>query len=261
MDNKHYVDAIVKGSESYFRAFALADNMRHHLGDIEWILPLPNTPGPSIVYRVSLDERTANERIGELMPGLQDGTIPSYWVITPNSTPKNIVNILVSNGFKDISDPEHPELGMALDIKMIPEPPLSNPNIEVKKVVSTSEFEVWIDVVNRALHGWNMLTIEHYSSWLSRDEISFYLGYLNGIPIATISTMQDEDCASVEFVSTLKEYRNQGVATTICVKALQNLKQKGVKTVTLRSSSEAIPLYKKLGFKPYYEQILLSYRK
>lgn len=90
---------------------------------------------------------------------------------------------------------------------------------------------------------------------------SFYLAFLNGIPIATAATIQDGDKASVEFVSTLKEHRNQGAATATCIEALRELQKKDVKTVTLRASNEAIPLYTKLGFKPYFECTIMSYQK
>jgi ribosomal protein S18 acetylase RimI-like enzyme len=259
MDNHDYVESIIRGMERYFRLFALADNIRHNAGDIEWVVPLPGTPGPSIVFRVSLDEQTARERINERICGLREGTIPSFWVITPNSTPKDIVDILVSKGFTDESDREHPELGMALDIRMIPELSISNRNIAVTKVASLAEFQTWMNIVNEALHGWNMLALEHYASWLSQNEFSFYLASFNGTPVATASTLQDGIHASVEFVSTLKEYRNRGVATFLCLRILNELMQNNVKIVTLRASHEAIPLYRKLGFKPYFELIPLSY--
>lgn len=261
MDHDFYVKCIVEGMELYFRTFAQAGNMYHQAGDIEWISPLPNAAGPSLVFKVSLDERSAFNQIDELISSLMAGTIPLFWVISPTCTPKNIMDYLISKGFKDLSDPEHPELGMALDIEKIPKLSMSNPKVEVKKIKSLSEFGIWIDVVNEALHGWPMLNTECYYPWISRDELSFYLAYLDGIPVSTVATIQDGDKASIEFMSTLKEYRNQGVATIICMEALQELQKKCVRIVTLRSSNEAIPLYTKLGFKTYYEQVLISYQK
>jgi hypothetical protein len=76
---------IVQGMESYFRTFALADNMCLHETDIEWISPKSNSAGPSIVFKVSLDERTAGARLVELVPDLKAGVIPSLWVLSPLS--------------------------------------------------------------------------------------------------------------------------------------------------------------------------------
>ncbi len=261
MESQEYTEAIVAGMENYFRSFALADNMQHHSCEIEWIAPLPRTAGPALVFRIDLDEKTANQRLDELVPAIQAGEVPDLWVISPISTPGNLLDLLLSKGFQNLLDPHHPEPepGMALDLSRTPALVTGNPNVQVIQVNSITEFAVWVDVVNEALHGWPMLTPDHYARWITCPEMMFFLAYLDGVPAATISTIQDRDKASLEFVSTLKAYRNRGVATTICLEALRALMGKVVRTVTLRSSYEAVPLYKKLGFQSYYEQILVSY--
>ena len=261
MDEKDYVRCIVEGMQLYFRAFGLADNMHYQPGDIEWIAPRPDSKGVSIVFKVSLDEATAAQRIGEIIAGIKAGAIPSFWVVSPVSTPKNILDLLLSAGFKDTSNPEHPEPGMSLDMERLPASLKLNPNMKVTRVQSSDEFAVWIDVVNEALHGWNLLTAEHYGAWLSCTPLTFYLAYLDGTPAATVATFRDGDRASVEFVSTKKAYRRQGAATAVCLEALRALQKQGVKTVTLRSSTEAISLYTRLGFKSYFDLTLLSYSR
>jgi GNAT superfamily N-acetyltransferase len=250
---------IVQGMELYFRTFALADNMCLHAGDVEWISPRPVSAGPSLVYKVSLDDKTAETRLEKLIPGLKAGVIPSLWVVSPTSTPSNIVDHLLSIGFKGGLDPEHPEPGMALDVDEFSMEPKPGIDIEIRKVQSLNEYALWIDVVNEALHGWKMLSTEHYHAWLRHKPLTFYFGCHHGTPIATLATIQDGNTASVEFVSTLKEYRHHGAATALCIEAIKELQSRGVKTVTLRSSTEAISVYTRIGFKPYYEQLLLSY--
>ncbi len=255
-------ECIVHGMETYFRTFALADNMCLHAGDVEWISPRPNSTGPSLVYKVSLDESTVDARLAEMVPGLKAGAIPSLWVISPTSTPADIADHLHAIGFRGGFDPEHAEPGMALDVDEFSMQPRPDLDVEVDKVASLNEFAVWIDVVNEALHGWDMLSTEHYHAWMRHEPYSFYLGCYRGTPIATLATLQDGETAStasVEFVSTLKEYRRRGAATALCIKAIRDLQRKGVRVVTLRSSTEAIPVYARLGFKPYYEQLLLSH--
>jgi ribosomal protein S18 acetylase RimI-like enzyme len=190
---------------------------------------------------------------------LKAGDIPSLWVITAHSTPANVLDDLRSVGFECLTDSNHPEPGMALDIDEFSLETDIHTDIEIKKVETLAEFELWIDVVNEALHGWKMLSVEHYHPWLHYPPLVFYLGCRDGNPIATLATLQDGENASLEFVSTLKEYRCQGAATALCAKALKDLRLSGVKTVTLRSSTEAISVYARLGFKPYYEQLIISY--
>ncbi|HOG02023.1 MAG TPA: GNAT family N-acetyltransferase [Clostridia bacterium] len=261
MNSKQYIKTIVEGLEVYFRTFALADNMLHCQTDgVEWIAPSPNGKGPAIVFGTSLDD-ISEDRVRRLMPDLQNGKIPALWVLSPLFEPKNVRDTLIASGFKDISSKEMPEYGMALDMKSLANISAPNKCVEVKKVTSEADFRLWINVVNTALHGWDLLTIEHYSIWLNRGELSFYLGYINGIPVSTAAAIQNGRTASLEFVSTLVQYRKQGAAYAVCLKTLQALRDKGIRTATLRSSHEGFTLYKKLGFKPYYEQMLLNFQK
>lgn len=256
---KDKIECIVRGMELYFRTFALADNMSLRAGDVEWITPRPNSAGPSLVYKVSLDGSTVDARLAQMLPDLKAGAIPSLWVVSPTSTPADVADHLHAIGFKGGLDAVHPEPGMALDLDELSVEPGPGSDIEIRKVASLAEFAAWIDVVNEALHGWNLLSVEHYRAWLDHAPYTFYLGCHGGTPVATLATLRDREAASVEFVSTLKVYRRRGAATALCMEALHDLKREGVRIATLRSCTEAIPVYTRLGFLPYYEQLLLSY--
>ena len=259
LEREERIKCITQGMESYFRTFSLAHNMYVHSGDIEWITPRTGYTGPSVVFRVALDERTAQSRIEGMLTDLKARTIPSLWVISPTSTPANLIDLLRSVGFVGGSEPEHPEPGMALDLATFSVKPEPRASIRIAKVDSLAEFSQWIDVVNTALHGWDMLSAEHYAAWLYDHIYEFYLGYDNGTPVATYATLQTGETASIEFVSTLMPYRHRGTATALGVRALRDLQQKGVRTVTLHAFSEAISLYERLGFKSYYQLAVLSF--
>ncbi len=260
-DSPYAARCIVEGMERYFRSFALADTMHHEPGEVEWIAPRPHASGPALVFKVALDERTAGERLDAVIPRVQAGTIPSLWVLTPASTPGNVMELLIARGFDAPSATAEPEPGMALAFEEAPPLPAPSPGVQVQQVRSQAGFAQWIDVVNEALHGWPMLDVAHYTPWLTQGKFSFYLACLNGVPVATAATIEDGDQASLEFVSTLKEHRCQGAATAACVEALRQLQHRGVRVVTLRSSSEAVALYERLGFRPYFEQVLIFYPK
>ena len=76
--------------------------------------------------------------------------------------------------------------------------------ITCQKISTKEEFISWIDVVNTALHGWNMIDAEHYFSWVKSDKIKIYSAKINGITVSTCATIQNGDTASLEFVSTLE---------------------------------------------------------
>lgn len=260
MDN--YAQCVAKGVELYFRVLGRAKNMRCHAGDIEWIAPLPNTPGPSLVYKVSLDEKTAADRIDEIIPLIKDKVVPSAWYISATSTPGDISETLLAKGFvktlRKPTDPDEPEAAMALDMT----PDLSWPassTYEIRKVETYPDFEKWIDVVNEALHGGKLLLAEYNYPLVARADVAFYLALLDGTPIGTAATMQEGDIATLEFVSTLKAHRRKGAGAAVCSEALRNLQKTSVKTVTLRASHEAIALYTKLGFQSCFEPTIMFY--
>ena len=261
MDNKSCIKCIVEGIERYFRMFAQSGIIENHKGNIEWIKPLPGAVGPSIVYKITLDDERAYEEVDSIISDLKDGAIPSFWYVTPTSTPDNIIDILKNKGFKGevpINDSEK-EYGMALDLCTILEWPDINRKIEVKRVQTKPDFKQWVDIVNTALHGWNMIDIEHYYTWVLQNDFTFYIGYINNIPVSTAATITSNENASLEFVSTLAEYRNRGAATAVCIEVLKELKSNGVRTVILGSSPEATSLYMKLGFLPYFEKMLMTF--
>ncbi len=257
INNEQYIKTIVRGTELYFRSFALADGMYHHEGAIEWIAPLPDGRGPAVVFKVSLSD-SAGEAIETLIPDLQSGKVPSCWVLSPLSNPK-IFDILVSNGFT--GGPDSGEWGMAMDMHTIANLPAPNTLVEVKKVASPADFKLWMDVVNAALHGWEMLTIDHYTVWLEREELAFYLGYIDGVPVSTAATFQDGNSAAVEFVSTLKEFQGKGAGYAVCQRALCDLQAKHIETATLIAFADGVKLYEKLGFKKYYDQVMYIFQQ
>lgn len=63
----------------------------------------------------------------------------------------------------------------------------------------------------------------------------------------------------LEMVATLEEYRRKGAATATIDKALLDLRQKGVKTVSLRAETDGIQVYKRPGVKECFVRIVAAY--
>ncbi len=251
---KFIVSSIVEGMEIYFRSFSLNHEIICHKGDVEWIIPKTSCSGPAIIYKASLHNEDIEDTLDKIIKGIEEGVVPAWWVINPESTPDSLKEILLAKGFVCLGDDEP---GMALSLDNV----LNNPdsNIKVIKVQLLEEFKDWVHIVNKALHGWDLLNTDKYYSWLTANSLDFYLAYFEGVPVATSATIQNGSNGSIEFVSTLSEYRKRGIGTAVSVAAICGLREKGVRLVTLRSCSEAIHMYRKLGFKTYYNQIIMEY--
>ena len=104
-----------------------------------------------------------------------------------------------------------------------------------------------------------MIDAEHYSSWIEQDNIRLFLAEIDGVPVSTAATIQTGSTASLEFVSALKEHRRQKAAITLCSRAIEALFDRGVETVTLSGSSEAVSLYERLGFHSCFNNMIMLY--
>lgn len=250
---------IISNYYRYYEAFALSGVVEHHKGSVNWIIPKAGENGPYLAFNIKLAIENSTKEIQNLIKGIKQGTVPKDWFITPDSTPTNIMEILAGNGFYDLSaNAPNPEPAMLLyrdDFN----PCYFENNVVCRKITDKEDFKKWIKVVNTALHGWDMIDDENYYTWIENNNFSFYLGEIDGIPVSTAATIKNSNTASLEFVSTLKEYQRRGVASVVTTKAIAELFDSGVSSVTLSGGEEALPLYQKLGFHRCFNNIIMRY--
>lgn len=259
---KNETDIVVSNYYQYYKAFALSGIIDYHEGPVSWIMPKEGEKGPSLAFRVKLDENTVEKEIKTIISDICAKIIPDLWILTPDATPSNIISILEQNGFHNLSSGvAEPEPGMLLNRNDFKPYFSSDGSVVCRKVQTMEDFRSWIDIVNTALHGWEMIDVEHYYAWVENENINIYLGEINGMPVSTVATIQTGDVASLEFISTLEEYRRRRAAATVCTKALVDLFSKDIKAVTLSGASEAVALYQKLGFHSCFHNILMRYEK
>lgn len=253
-------DIICSNYYRYYRTFALSGVVDFYEGDISWIIPKDGENGPSLAFNIQLEEETVEKGIQKLIEGIRDKKVPSLWFVTPDAKPHNIISILEQNGFKNLSSAsDDPEPGMLLNKDDFRPYHMAEDGIICRKIHSKEDFSTWIDIVNIALHGWKMIDDANYYTWLENGIYDFYLAEINGIPVSTAATIRSGNTASLEFVSTLKEYRRKKAGITVSSIALSELFENGVERVTLSGSVEAVALYQKLGFHSCFGNILLKY--
>lgn len=251
---------IIQNYYNYYKIFAQADIIDFYEGSVSWIMPCKGEKGPSIAFRVHLNEKDAETELKALIQGIRAGKVPDIWHISPDATPGNIIDIMKKNGFKDLSESApDPESTMSLyKNDFVPYEEIDSPII-CRKISTKKDFKLWIDVVNTALHGWDMIDAEHYFRWVESDIINIYMAEMNGIAISTCATIQNNNTASLEFVSTLKEYRRRKAAALLCSYAINDLLNNGAETVTLGACGYSAFLYERLGFKRCFNNIVMKF--
>lgn len=89
--------------------------------------------------------------------------------------------------------------------------------------------------------------------------MGFSLGEIDGVPVSTAATLRSGGVASLEFVSTLEEYRRRGAAAVTCSRAIADLLADGVRAVTLSACGESVPLYRGLGFHRCFDNVIMEW--
>lgn len=243
---------------NYYKAFARSGIIECHEGTVSWIIPHKGENGPSLAFRIHLKEENAEAELKALGAGIRNGEVPKLWIVTPDATPDNIIEIMERNGFKNLSeDAEEP--AMLLHKKDFLPYREENSRLTCRKVSTMEDFRSWIDVVNTALHGWNMIDAEHYFTWVQENSVKIYLAEIDGVAVSTCATIQNESTASLEFVSTLEQYRRKKAAALLSSYAIEDLINNGAETVTLGACGDSVHLYRRLGFEKYFNNIIMEY--
>lgn len=251
------VTMIVSNFNRYFSSFAESGIVDLHEEGVHYILPKPGHQGPTLLFHVGLDPQTADARIKALLPEIDAGHVPGNWFITPGATPDNVTELLKANGFENMGGGEPAMLLRAERFRPTP----SNSRVTCREITSMEDFRIWIDIVNEALHGWNMIDAQHYYAWVKKRTYRFWLGEINGLPVSTAATIQTENAGSLEFVSTLESFRRQGAAAITSTAAIAGLLEAGAQYVSLSACGESVPLYQKLGFESIFEPVMFRRQK
>lgn len=251
MEYKYYVDQIINRNDVIFRKLARGKNMVYHNEKFEWFLTNPRG-GIERIFGVHLNEENAQDEIIKLIEQIKLNLAPRTINITPHSTPCDIGDKLISNGFK-LWDKTNWGYGMAMDLQKMS---FDNNNLEkinVSRVEDKGTFEYWINIINEALFEHKWFSSNDFIHLLKEDDLILYIAYYDGVPAGISSACFDKEAADINFIATLDKYRKKGAATAAILTALKDMQQMGIRTATLGGEYSAKPLYEKIGFKTYCE--------
>lgn len=253
-------DIIISNYYRYYHSFSCSGIIEYREGSVSSIMPREGERGPEMGFRLRFNKQTVQREVQDLIAGIRAGKLPKRWLVTPDAEPENIVSILEQNGFRNLTaEAPAPEPAMLLRKDDFQPYSAENNPVICRRIRSKEDFKVWTDIVNTALNGWDMIDAEHYYSWIEKGYLNIYLGELDGIPVTAAATIQNGDTGSLEFVATLEKYRRNKAAATVCSEAINDLFDKGVRTVTLSSCGESCPLYEGLGFHTCFYDIVMLY--
>ena len=219
--------------------------------DVSWCVTDIGFPTCNPILRINLKEESVNGVLAMLTDKARRRRINLHCWVTPQTRPLNMVQYLTANGFTKIGEPA--AMAVVLD----------NLNVEnraprgftIKEVKDQRSLKAWCKVA-AASFGIPDAVVPSIFDWSAREielgqPFRFYLGILDGKPVATSNYYLGAGVCGLYFVGTLPEARNKGIGFSITQKPLLEAKKLGYKAGILQASKMGRPVYLKLGFKEY----------
>lgn len=224
----------------------------HDDGDVRWFVsgvPLQLWNG---VMRAQFAAGDVEARIEVTLRHFAADQVPLSWLIGPSTRPHDLGRRLEAHGLT--FDSESP--GMAAQLHHLPIATAQTPGLTITEVGNDAALAQWIetmvigselpDVVRAQLlqlharHGYHRL-----------DAVRYFLGAVNGTPVATSLLFLSAGVAGIYCVATVPSARGRGIGSAMTVAPLQVARDLGYTIGVLQSSQMGLSIYRRLGFQEY----------
>ena len=253
------IDAIAANLSAYYLPYGtLPGGSIHATTDLTWFVSGIPEPWFNGVARSTLGP-APEQRVATLLAELTAQKLPFLWHLSPTSTPAHLGAILSAQGLRLFAD----EPCMALDLRARPTPPASPAGFAMAPVRDAEELARWTGI-------W-MATVPEPTWQRCRDAYAqlglattapwrYYLGFLDGVPVATVKLFYAAGVVSVQHVMTLPAARRRGIGAALVSQALHEAQQRGYRLAVLTATPAGSALYRQLGFREYGRWVSYSWR-
>jgi GNAT superfamily N-acetyltransferase len=253
MNSLQIMKYIDDGANFYCRQLGNASHMEFvNNGYYSMIYPKEGQEGGTSLFDVTLDHLDDEQALKKVKE-IKDRNVHTWWGLCLSDRIYN----MVWGKDRPVLTPEQIENGdeFYMAIFSNQKPVYSKPvdDITIQLVTTLEEFSIWADICNAVLHGGYPIVhrINHYDI-CKNGIMPCYIGYYQGKPVAVSSILNNNGASSLEFVATLEEFREKGLAKALCQRAVDDAFSSGANIITTRAFADAKNLYKSLGFKIYY---------
>lgn len=205
----------------------------------------------NVVCRTRLRAQDADVRIAAALAHFRAKSFPFAWWVGPGAMPEDLDARLTAHGLVRAEE----EQGMAMDLSQLPARLSLPPGVSVRRVSTERELADFARVV---ASNWEPLdtNVQDFYARTARvsltpdSPVRFFLGLLDGEPVATSECHLSHGVAGLYSVSTLKAFRRRGLGAALTLAPLLDAREAGYRTATLQASTEGQGVYARLGFEP-----------
>lgn len=190
----------------------------------------------NFIYQAA--ENELDEILKEIKGNLANG-LPGGVTITEEGMPENFAEIFDRNGFQ----PFLSQIGMIYDL----ENSFSEERDERVEMVSEDEILSWSEAVAAGFP--KPREDLPFVALNKSEDVLTYAVKEDGRIISTGMLVLDPEISGIHEISTQEAYRGKGYGTAIIVRMLQDLKSRGIRSVSLQASEDGCNyVYTPLGF-------------
>ena len=200
------------------------------------------------VIRARFSDEGADAAIEARVGACEARCVPLLWWTGPSTTPADLGARLIQRGF--LIEPAH---GMIAELSSIDFNAAADARLAIEPVLDRPMLAQWTDVLCEAFgapqaFGAAFGELAQAFGLGPRSSFQHFLGFWNGVPVATCSLFTGAGVAGIYDVATLPERRRHGIAAAMTRTALAAAASAGYRRAILHSSPLGAGVYRRIGF-------------
>jgi ribosomal protein S18 acetylase RimI-like enzyme len=253
------LEAVESIARNCFRSFSGLSNARLVDSTEAYgvITDIPLTFCNGIATTRIVDGEAGIERV--MAPFRERGRSFRWW-ISPSTEPADLAARLAARGLRHVFD----SAGMAADLTGMPE--VGQPDgLTIVRIRDEAAMHSWANILCSVFN----LSAADCATWIDvfsqigfGDEAQWahFVGFLEGIPVATTSLLMAGELAGIYHVATMPQARGRGVGAAVTDHAMRHAREQGARQAALQSSELGFNVYRSLGFEHVCDLTLYDWR-
>jgi GNAT superfamily N-acetyltransferase len=224
----------------------------HQDREIMWFVTGIPFPMCNLVCRTQFEPDGIDARIEATLAFFRSRHLPMLWHIGPATRPADLGKYLIAHGLVHAGD----DVGMAVDLLALNDDLPTSPALMIQPVSDVVTLKQWFHAFSLSFElpesvGQAIFDIEASSDAWQHLRRRFYIGLLNGEPVATAMLFLGAGVAGVYSIGVLPAARRQGIGMAMTLATLCEARAMGYRIGILHSSQMGLGMYRRLGCQEY----------
>lgn len=205
---------------------------------------------PQGVWWANLKPEVVDDRIDEIVEFFTSDRKPFWWYVCPSSKPDNLGEYLKAHNFNEMNSTPI----MAARLRELIDDRDKPTQLTIEEVRDEESMRTLWDVWYTGYPmpeqiGKIFADICVEIGYSPDNTMKYYIGSLNGKPVATSWTVHGENVVGLYGVIVLPEARGKGIGTEMSLHPLRIARDSGYKIAVLDATQQGYGIYKRIGFK------------